>query len=141
LVEQRTENPRVGGSIPSLAIDLGDMSYSSERSYYRIAYPPSARAELHVGDRACPVMEISERGFRFDPGEGDALAIGDAIEGVVHFACGLVFDIAGTIAREQSSTLVVLLGQPTLPFAAIMEEQRFLRQHYPMRFGPESPED
>jgi len=53
LVEQRTENPRVGGSIPSLAIDKqGKKLNASGR-------PAARRAELRVGVPVLATIAIS----------------------------------------------------------------------------------
>jgi hypothetical protein len=110
------------------------MGYPSERQYYRLDFPLKERPELLVGSDSMPVVEVSERGLRFEPAPSHASAIGDRLQGVVRFRRAGEVDITGTISRAQGSSLVLILEGRGVPYAAILEEQRYLMRHYPARF-------
>ena len=112
------------------------MSYSQERQYYRLSFPLQERPHFQVGNVAMPIIECSERGFRYEPAAPHAPEVGDEISGRIKFRRGTEVAVAGTITRRQDATLVLVLDSPGVPFAVLMAEQRHLRRHYPERFAP-----
>jgi hypothetical protein len=114
------------------------MSYTHERQYYRLSFPFQERPQFQVGAVAMPIIECSERGFRYEPVATHAPQIGDEIAGRIKFRRGTEVDVAGTITRRQDDTLVLVLDSPGVPFAVLMAEQRHLRRHYPERFAPKA---
>ncbi len=110
------------------------MPFPAERSYYRLTFPPREHPEFVVGEHAMTVVELSERGVRYEPAPGHAPATGETVEGTLRFRRGDAHDVAGRLSRRQGSTLIVVFDPPGLPYAAIMAEQRYLMQHYPARF-------
>jgi hypothetical protein len=81
-----------------------------------------------------PIIECSERGFRYEPARGHAPELGEALSGRIKFRRGTEVEVAGTVTRRQDSTFVLVLDSPGVPFAVLMAEQRHLRRHYPERF-------
>jgi hypothetical protein len=110
------------------------MSWSIERRFYRLDFPERERPGFVISDHPMPVHEISERGLRYEPLAGHAPIVGERVQGRVAFRHAGDFDVAGAISRTQGDTVVVVLDPPGLPYASIMEEQRFLMRRYPERF-------
>jgi hypothetical protein len=110
------------------------MSYSVERRFYRLNFPEKERPAFVVGDHSMNVVEVSEGGLRYEPVPGHEPAIGGKLQGRVTFRHAGEFAVTGTVSRMQESTLVIVLERPGLPYAALMEEQRFLMKRYPERF-------
>lgn len=76
------------------------MSSSKERAYYRLSFPIQEQPEFRVGDVAMPVLDVSERGFRYLPKPGHAPEVGDVIQGTIHFRHGVTVDIEGPVNRR-----------------------------------------
>ena len=114
------------------------MSNSSERQFYRLDFPPKERPQLIIGTQSMPIVECSEGGLRYEPAAGHRPEIGEQIAGVVRFRRAGDFEVTGTVSRTQGSNIVLVFERPGLPYAAIMQEQRFLMQRYPDRFRPRS---
>jgi hypothetical protein len=110
------------------------MSYPHERQYYRLSFPIQERPQFQVGAVVMPIIECSERGFRYEPARGHAPELGDSLEGRIKFRRGTEVEVAGTVTRRQDATLVLVLDSPGVPFSVLMAEQRHLRRHYPERF-------
>lgn len=114
------------------------MGNTGKREYYRLDFPPKERPALLVGSLSMPVIEVSERGLRYEPAPGHAPAIGERLEGIVRLRRAGEVEISGTVSRTQGSTLVLILDGAGLPYAAILEEQRYLMRQYPARFHTKS---
>jgi hypothetical protein len=110
------------------------VTYSSERQFYRLDFPPKERPGFVVGELVMPVVEVSEGGMRYEPVSGHRPEIGEQVDGVVRFRQAGDVEVRGTVSRWQGSTVVVIFERPGLPYAAIMQEQRFLMRRYPERF-------
>ena len=110
------------------------MGFSSERRYYRLDFPPKERPEFVVGNVSMPVAEVSEGGMRYEPVADHAPEIGEQVTGTVKFKRAGEVEVIGTVSRRQGPTIVLIFERPGLPYAAIMQEQRFLMKRYADRF-------
>ncbi len=109
------------------------MSWNHERQYYRLLFPLGDLAVFVVGDLRMRIHEASERGIRYAPAPGHAPAVGEVVNGTVHFRSVGEFEVTGQMKRIQSGTMVVVLDPPGLPYSALIAEQLFLRRHYPLK--------
>jgi hypothetical protein len=110
------------------------MSYPVERSYYRINYPLTERPMLVLEGRQYPVIDCSEHGLRFVRSLSVPLEVGDRVQGLLKFRRGAEADVEGDVVRVQADHAALHLKVAGIPLSIILDEQRYLRVHYPMRF-------
>lgn len=111
--------------------------WAHERSLFRIRYPLRERPPLVVDGVTHAVVDCCEGGIRFVGGE-EPWATGHTLEGLLTLRGGAVVAVRGRVLRVQEGEVAVELASPGIPFAEILEEQRYLRSRYPM--WPGSPE-
>jgi len=102
-----------------------------QRQHHRIRYPLSERPKLHCADRIHAVLDISARGLRYAIADGLLPEPHDLIQGVLRFRHHAAINIEGTVVRVQNGEAALYLHHE-IPFAALLAEQRYLHQHYPM---------
>jgi hypothetical protein len=112
-------------------------TWNHNRAHFRIEYPPRLRPTF-VPERDAvvhPVVDCSERGFRFDAQTMKAVFSrkGTAIRGELRFPTGVSAPVAGVVVRVQSGEVAVHLTEISIPFRVILGEQVFLRQRFPSR--------
>lgn len=110
------------------------MMYPIERSYYRIQYPLTERPVLMLEGRQYPVIDCSEHGLRFVRSLTAPLEVGDRVHGVLRFKRGAETEVEGDVVRVQGEHAALHLKVSGIPLSIILDEQRYLRTHYPMRF-------
>lgn len=98
----------------------------SRRELYRIVYPESERPALEVGTTIYDVIDVSERGLRFQLNHQRAPQLGDRIVGLLHFRRGESTRIEGSVIRLVPAVVAIALNPP-LAFSEMMMEQRYLR--------------
>ena len=108
------------------------MTYPIDRSYYRIHYPLKERPVLELETGVHDVVDCSEAGLRYVARGAGVPDIGAQIRGTLRFRRGAAFEVGGTVVRLQEGTVAVHLLRARIPLAAILDEQRYLRKHYPM---------
>lgn len=103
----------------------------SRREYFRVVYPISARPQFEAGNANFAVIDCSETGLNCGlvPG-GDVPSVGTAFDGVIYFKSGEETSVAGEVVRSDGQTIGVALKRKAIPFAVILNEQRFLRQRF-----------
>jgi len=99
----------------------------SRRNHYRVTYPFVERPALEAGRWSFEVVECSESGLRYDPGERRVPSVGSQIAGKITFRCGETIDVIGEVVRLQEGLVALVLQAPGIPFAIVMREQRYLR--------------
>ncbi|MBI3791255.1 MAG: PilZ domain-containing protein [Gemmatimonadetes bacterium] len=106
---------------------------AERRAHYRIVYPPMVQPRLElVGVRdAARVLDVSESGLRFQPGDGTFPAMGEIVTGRLRFHQRRQVDIAGEVVRIGARDVGVDLVSPGIPLAVIFSEQRHLMRLYP----------
>lgn len=108
-----------------------------QRAHYRIRYPTTARPLFVPGSavEAVPVVDCSERGFRFRAvGSGALPEIGEPASGEIRFHSGTTAQVSGVVVRVQDAEVAVHLTREAIPFGVVLQEQLFLRKRYP--FAP-----
>jgi hypothetical protein len=121
-------------------------TWEFDREHYRLRYPTSARPALtleKIGDTTGEALaretgaaqrdlvDVSERGLRFVAREGDAVAVGAQVRGVIHFATRPSVLVHGTALRLQAGEIAVQLDEPGVPWNVILSEQQALRRRFP----------
>ena len=104
------------------------MPGDSPREYYRIAYPAKARPRLDVSGFEFEVLDLSERGIRFQLGQMAAPEPGHQLKGTVKFMRGVTAPVWGTILRVRDGQVAALLEEG-VPASVIRAEQRFLLEN------------
>ena len=107
------------------------MDYPHNRKHYRIKYPLPERPVLTIEGTDFKVVDCSEFGLRYqEPGPAVSKP-GTEIRGVVRFHDGVEVEIEGEVIRVQNGQVVVHFTGSRIPFTVIIDEQRYLRTHYP----------
>ena len=111
------------------------MDIHNRRGYYRIHFPAEARPRLLLdapgGVRSvCEVIEVSERGLRFETPTEWLLPVGAIVAGTVTFARGAEARIGGSVVRVQEEHVALLLNRQALPLGVMLDEQRWLRANF-----------
>lgn len=108
------------------------MRQNRERAFYRVEYPTQERPDLRLGGGqgvSLPVFDISEHGLRFAPRPDVSLSVGDRVNGSLSFRGRATVAIDGEVVWVQTKSVALRLNVP-IPFATIMDEQRYLRSRY-----------
>lgn len=111
------------------------MDSPNRRGYYRINFPSEARPRLLLDapggvHTVAEVVEVSERGLRFEVPTEWLLPVGATISGTVVFARGAEARIAGSVVRMQEHEVAILLNRQAIPLGVILAEQRWLRANF-----------
>jgi len=104
---------------------------SEKREHYRIKYRDDDRPTFVLGGAKYLVMDISEKGLRFDGGLHYKPEPGDAIIGKLVFKSGKSCAVDGKLLRYDSvkRACIVKLDKG-ISLALIMEEQRIILKKY-----------
>lgn len=98
----------------------------SRRELYRIVYPLVERPTFEAGRYLFEVIDVSEKGIRYEMGNRRLPEVGTEVGGVVQFRSGEEVAVVGEVIRAREG-IVVLALNPPLPYAQILAEQRYLR--------------
>lgn len=102
------------------------MTDFSRRALYRVVYPLVERPTFEVGRYMYEVVDCSEKGLRYEVHDHRMPTVGSEIGGRIVFRRGEELDVTGEVIRARDGVVVLALVPP-LPFAEILEEQRYLR--------------
>jgi hypothetical protein len=134
--DSRTRDERVCAFLKSPTVDYshretrGLCMKRQRREHYRVEYPRAYRPTLVLGGSGYGVVEISERGVRFEAEDTGAFEVGRAVEIAIKFADGDVLDLRGEINRLEASTVVIRLST-AVPLKKIRSEELYLIKNYP----------
>ena len=104
---------------------------SEKREYYRIKYRDDDRPTFVMGGAKYLVMDISEKGLRFDGGLKFKPGENDAISGKIMFKSGKSCAVEGKLLRYDSSQRACIVKlDKGVSLALIMEEQRIILKKY-----------
>lgn len=112
------------------------MAYGNTRRFFRVHYPLRDRPVLQGGGEgaetgAFTVLDVSEEGVRFRAADTAVFQVGDSFQGVIELAAGWIARIEGTVVRvDRLNGEVALTLTEGIPYAHIVEEQRFLHAKY-----------
>lgn len=105
---------------------------SAERAHYRIQYPVLERPRFTLDGREHEVLNCSEMGVCYVVQGECGVVPGDVVHGRLRFSRGDEVEIEGVVVRVQDGTVALHLSGMPIPFIVILDEQRYLRQKYPM---------
>ncbi len=98
------------------------------RQYYRLLYPPELAPEVVILGITFSVLDISEKGIRFQKSFTTRLDTGQSVKGVVIFQDLSKFEFCGYVLRVVNREAVVIFLK-NLPYQRIMSEQRYIQQN------------
>jgi hypothetical protein len=111
---------------------------AEKRAHYRIVYPAMVQPRLDLVGMELPgkVLDVSEAGIRFLPGDGRRPSVGDSVTGRIRFHQRRQLDIQGEVVRVGADGVGVDLVAPGIPLTIIFAEQRHLARLYPDGYDP-----
>ncbi|MEZ8103517.1 PilZ domain-containing protein [Vibrio clamense] len=104
-----------------------------KRQYYRLKYPKKARPLIRIGDQLIPVSEVSEKGLRIVRHDFSALYKGLIMAGILRLHGDRQIPVQGPILRFDGNEVIIKLDEG-ITFKDMFEEQRYIRQKYPVHF-------
>lgn len=102
---------------------------TTDRAYYRVRYPISARPTLHVSGTTTPVLDVAEYGISFWVEALHALGVGDRLAGRLQIGDRHTLDVEGRVVWIADGLAAIRLHEP-IPYKVILEEQLHLRTRY-----------
>ncbi len=69
------------------------------RMHVRLHYPPSTRPSLILDSGSLNVLDLSERGLRYEQTSGPEPPIGTKLEGILRLSSGETLPVRGTVVR------------------------------------------
>ncbi len=106
-------------------------SLSNQRANFRLDYPKADRPEIHVEKYRYEVLDLSEKGVKFDCAKTYRPQQNAPLVATVVFQSGKSCQVKGTVLRylAEKNQCVAVLSQG-VPLALMMEEHRKLLQKY-----------
>ena len=101
------------------------MSQAEARSYFRLRYPNHLCPQLSVSGESLAVIDISEKGLRFNCSANSRHVVGATMTATVVFRSGQAAAIEGVILRVTKLDVALRL-QRGFNFKTIVHEQRAL---------------
>jgi hypothetical protein len=101
----------------------------NSREFYRVDYPEKERPSLKIGEDELPVIDISEKGGKFLNNKGVKIDPGATVGGTITFHNGEAIAVEGEVLRAFNDQVVICFTKG-IPFAIIINEQRYLREKY-----------
>ncbi len=106
----------------------GNYKDAQRREYFRIVYPSSECPRLLIDGLAYDVIDVSERGIRFDNGGSDNLfEIDQVVRGRIIFRDDQVCSVEGKVLRNFDGATVILLTRGIPPRLLMHEQRRLIR--------------
>lgn len=105
------------------------------RQFYRLHFPYPERPRLVVGSHNYEVLDCSVYGLRYIATSIDlspSLALGDWVQGLLHFQRLPPVPVRGLIVRIQRNEIALYMPECGIPFATLWNQERYLLAHYPM---------
>ncbi len=100
------------------------------RKYYRLTYRcKDAQPTIEMFGHTYRIAEISEKGLRVMMG-GTEIAVGRQMHGVLKLKSASPIMVSGRVKRITHNGVIFTLNKG-LTFKEMVEEQRFLRSHFP----------
>jgi hypothetical protein len=104
------------------------------RAHYRVVYPVAARPLLREFGMGAEhtVLDCSEKGVRYKVARLPAPPVGTEVEGTIQFPDGEEQRVGGVVVRTYEGEVALHLTGRPIPFTRIIQQQRFLRQKFPL---------
>lgn len=104
---------------------------SNQRENFRIEYPAPERPLLRIAGVEHQVLDLSEKGVKFQITEAFKPAVKVQVMGEIKFKDGKTCRVTGTVLRvDEKNGFAVLALTLGIPLPKMMEEQRYLIQKY-----------
>lgn len=103
-----------------------------QRQYYRLRYPMTERPTFLYAEKAYAVVDISARGLLYIIPNGPLPELHTPITGILRFRRGAQCKIEGIVIRVHNDQVALYLPDHEIPFAILINEQRYLHMRYPM---------
>jgi len=107
------------------------------RSHARLHYPPSVRPSLILESGALNVLDLSERGLRYQQESGPEPPVGAVLEGILRLCSGETLPVRGTVVRvvrpERPDSpgiieVAAYLNDVSIPRRVIIAERQALQE-------------
>ena len=98
----------------------------SRRSHFRVVYPIEERPTFNVGRFFHEVVDLSEKGLRYEVRDRRVPTVGTKVSGTLAFKRGHELTINGEVLRARGGLVVIIL-EPALDFGEVLAEQQYLR--------------
>ncbi len=98
----------------------------SRRSHYRVIYPIEQRPTFNVGRFFHEVVDLSEKGLRYEVKDRRVPIVGSKVSGTLSFKRGSELAIVGEVIRARGGLVVIAL-EPPIAFGEVLAEQQYLR--------------
>lgn len=102
------------------------------RQDHRIRYPKAERPFFLHEAKSFPVIDISARGVRYLGSGSPSPTPYTTMSGILRFRRGVQVNIEAMVLRVHNEEIVLHLLKREIPFAVLLDEQRYLLLHYPM---------
>jgi hypothetical protein len=100
---------------------------ASRRALFRVVYPFADRPVIEVGRHVHDVVDVSERGLRYEVHDRHVPEIDALVYGLVKFKGSDEIGVTGSVIRTREGVVVLALEPPGIPFSTVLQEQRYLR--------------
>ena len=111
----------------------------TERTHFRVEYPPKVRPIFSIKALNFPVINISESGVLFGLKKGEGrVTVGRKMKGTITFRDNKQLLIEGEIIRYAGETVAIKLSQG-ISLKRIMTEQRWLLTEFGTLKQPDKP--
>lgn len=99
------------------------------REHFRVKYPSDCRPTLKLKGKEYGVIDISERGIRFEAGDTGPFKKGELVDITIKFIDGEVLELCGKIARLEPEPVALRLLN-AIPLKKIRAEELYLIREY-----------
>ncbi len=104
----------------------------NKREHFRVRYPVSCRPTLKIESENYDLIDISENGVRFLYKNEKLLHPGLDIDAIITFQDKMSLKVEGRVIRlNKRFTVAIMALKESLPMNRIIQEQRFIMEHYP----------
>jgi hypothetical protein len=102
---------------------------ANTREFYRVEYPMKVRPLIKIGEDELPVIDISEKGGKFQSNPDVKIDPGARVEGTITFHHGESVTVQGEVLRAFNDQVIICFTNG-IPFSVILNEQRYLKEKY-----------
>jgi hypothetical protein len=104
---------------------------TNQRDHFRVEYPKPDRPTIKIDKHSYEVIDLSEKGVKFDCGKTFRPQQNAPLAGTIVFQDKKTCDVVGTVLRylADKNQCVAILSQG-IPLTKMMEEHRMLLKKY-----------
>ena len=103
------------------------MPLAEQRAHARLAYDHPSKSSFLFEDQALDVVDLSERGLRFRrSGDGESVAIGEPLCGILCLRHGETVPVAGRVVRVEGQEVAAWVDEIGIPYEIVLAERLYL---------------